>query len=144
MELTDILTDPALRARFVEQGVSLIDGEVAAKKGLGGFAVRAGYATVKGVQPGIVGKALDMLLPHFLPRVADHVRKARASGDLAGWFAAHASQIADALLSVTDDKAGRSANPVVAKTYAALRGQAKQHTQEAVPAVGRLLASFLP
>ena len=55
----------------------------------------------------------------------------------------YADPIAEALLSVTDEKVARSPNPVIAKTYAALRGQAKTHTAEAVPAVGKLLAGFL-
>lgn len=143
MNLADLLASDTLRSSFVAQGVSLVDAEVARKGGLGGMALRAGYAAVKGLQPGIVGKALDALLPHFLPRVQAHVDAGRAAGDLPGYFAKHADAIAEALLSVTDEKVARSPNPVIAKTYAALRGQAKTHTAEAVPAVGKLLASFL-
>lgn len=141
--LDDVLGSETLRAAFVARGVELVDSEVARKGGLSGMALRAGYAAVKGLQPGLVGKALDALLPHFLPRVRSHVETARASGDLPRYFTQHANEIAEALLSVTDEKVARSPNPVIARTYAALRGQAKTHTAEAVPAVGRLLDSFL-
>lgn len=143
MQLKDILDDPARRADFVRKGADLVDSEVAGKKGLSGMALRAGYAAIKGLKPGIVGAALDALLPYFLPKVQSHVDAGVRSGDLPGYFRTHAPAIADALLSVTDDKVGSSTNPVVARTYAALRGQAKQHTQEAVPGVGRILATFL-
>lgn len=143
VELEDILQDSGLRATFVRRGVELVDAEVAKKGGFGGMALKAGYAAVKNLRPGITAAALDGLLPHFLPAVAGHVAAGRAGGDLAGYFVKQAGPIAEALLSVTDDKVGRNPNPVVSKTYGALRGQAKAHTQEAVPGVGRILADML-
>ncbi len=143
MNVQDILDQPALRDAFVSQGVSLIDSEVAKKGGFGGMALKAGYAAVKGLKPGITREALDALLPHFLPAVAEHVSKALAQGNVVAYFQSNAGVIAEALLSVTDAKVGSSANPVIAKTYGALRSTAKQHTTEAVPGVGRILASLL-
>lgn len=143
MKLTDILDDPTLKARFLSEADALIQAEVAGKRGLSGMAIKAGFAAIQKVRPDIVVGALDMLLPHFAPALETHFQAAQASGDVATYFTAHASQIADAMLAVTDARAQRAQNAILKKTYQSLRGQAHTHTAEAMPRVGRLLAGFV-
>jgi hypothetical protein len=83
-----------------------------------------------------------MLLPAFAPAVEPHFQAAQASGDVPAWFVSHGAIVAEAMLAVTDAKAARSTNTVVKNAYQALRGQARGHVIEAMPAVGRLLARF--
>lgn len=142
MTLHDILDDPDRKARFIEQGVALIESEVASKRGLSGTALRTGYKGMKKVKPGIVPGALDMLLPHFAPAVEPHFEAAQASGDVEAYFTEHAEPVAEAMLQVTDARADRAKNRTLQKIYRGLRGQAKKHTTEAMPGVGRLLAQF--
>jgi hypothetical protein len=142
VHLSDILDDADTKRRFLADGVRLVDEEVARKGGLSGMALKAGYATIKRVKPDIVESALGTLLPRFAPAIEPKFAAAQASGDVAGWFAGHAEEVADALLAVTDERAEHADNPIVRKTYQSLRGQARQHTVDAVPAVGRLLARY--
>lgn len=143
MTLQDILGDPALRARFVAEGSRLVDDEVARKPRLSGIAIRAGFAAIKTVKPDIVPAALEMLLPAFAPAVEPYFQAGQAEGDVAAHFARHAGAIAEALLKVTDLKAEKANNALVKRTYQGLRGTAHQHTAEAIPAVGRLLAGYV-
>jgi hypothetical protein len=143
VKLTDILADPALHERFVLGALGLIESEVAAKSGLQGMALKAGYKTVVALRPGILRSVLEMLLPHFAPAAEPHFQAAQASGSVEQHFRANAATIANALLAVTDARAERAENAVLRRTYQALRGQAHQHTAAAMPGVGRLLASFV-
>lgn len=142
MKLTDILDHPDRKQRFIAGGARLVDAEVARKSGLAGMALKAGLATIKRVRPDIVEGLLEMLLPRFAPVLEPHFQAAQASGDVAGYFAAHADLVADAMLSVTDERAAHARNALLKKTYQGLRGQARTHTVEAIPGVGRLLARF--
>ena len=50
--LTEVLTSDAKKASVVDDCCALIDAEVGDKGGISGLAIKAGYATVKGVKPG--------------------------------------------------------------------------------------------
>lgn len=143
MSLVEVLRDPARRRAVVADGVRLIDDEVASKRGLSGAALKAGYKTVQKLKPGIVAQALDKLLPEFAPRVDPYYAQATAHGDVRGFFEARASEIAESLLSVTDEKARSAENAVMLKVYRGLRGQAHTHTTAAVPKLAELIAKHV-
>ena len=143
MTLQEILDDPQAKARFITAASQVVRDEVAAKSGLSGMAIKGGFKAIQRIRPDVVEGALEMLLPHFAPALEPYVARAQASGDVASYFAGHASEIAEAMLQVTDARAAHAKNAVMKKTYAALRSQAHQHTTEAMPRVGGLLAGFV-
>ena len=51
-------------------------------------------------------------------------------------------RIADALLTISDERAARSTNGTLKKTYEKLRPTGKKHVEAAVPRVGRLIAKY--
>jgi hypothetical protein len=138
--LTDAMLDPARRERAVADGVRVVDEEVAAKRGLSGAALRAGYAAFCKLRPGITRSAVDRLLPLMSPALDRHWEKARAGGDPQRWFRDHANEVADDLLAVTDGLAERARNRVLLKLYRSLRGQARDHVALSVPRIPELLA----
>lgn len=140
MSLVEVLEDPSRRRAVVADGVQLIEEEVASKGGFTGAALKAGYKTVKKIKPGIVASALEKLLPEFAPKVDPYYAKAKAEGDVRRYFTVHASEIANALLSVTDEKARHAKNAIMVKVYNGLRGQAHTHTAAAVPRLADLIA----
>jgi hypothetical protein len=125
--------------RVVEDGVTLIEEEVHGKGGLSGLAIKAGYRTVKAIKPGIIHEALGQLLPDFAPAIDPHYVKAVAAGDVRKYFTAHAEEIAQSLLGVTDAKGARAKNRVIKKAYDSLRPQAIKHTAEAMPRLADLI-----
>ena len=54
------------RQQAIDDACRVLDEEVADKSGLGGIAVKAAYAVVKGIKPGFIRQAVDHLLDEFL------------------------------------------------------------------------------
>ena len=139
------LTAPASRRRVIDDCVQLIDSEVARKGGFSGAAIKLAYSTVKAVKPGFIAEAVDHLLDDFAKRLDPFYQaflQARSQGNprsLVDQFSAQGSQVADALLGITDERARRAQNDVVKKSYEKLRPSAKKHVEEAVPGLSRVI-----
>jgi len=142
--LTELLKDPARREAVLADCVRLVDEEVAARRGLSGAAIRAGYAAFQRIRPGITRAAFERLLPHLAPAIEPHWVAARASGDPDRFFRDHAPRVADDLLAVTDGLATRAKNRVLLRLYRSLRGQAREHVIGSVPRIPGLVARHLP
>ena len=145
-KLVDVLTSPPKHDQVVNDCVRVVDEEVDAKGGLSGFAVKAAYATVKAVKPGIIASAVTALLPEFARKLEPFYDEwqATAPGEtLERFLVARSGAVAEALLSVTDRKAERAESPIVRKAYDKLRPSGKKHVEEAIPRVGRVLERHL-
>lgn len=142
-----LLSDASRRPRLLTDCERLIEEEVASKGGLTGLAIKAAYKIVCAVKPGIIRESMDGLLDDFVRRLeplfAQHRStqgQPKAYGD---YLASRRSEVADALLGITDDRARVAKNATLKSAYEKLRPQAKRHVEEAVPRVGRMLASWL-
>ena len=143
--LTEALTADAKKNSVVDDCVALIDAEVADKGGLSGFAIKAGYKTVQGIKPGFVRQVVLDLLPEF-SRVLDPLyqeAKTRGRG-VREHFNADPPRVADALLSITDEKARNAKSNMVKATYDKLRGSAKKNVEAAVPRLGAMIEKHTP
>ena len=140
MNLIEKFQDPEKRARVVDACVELVDGEVDKKKGLGGVVIKAGYGAVKGIKPGFVRKVVDGLFDRWAAKLEPFWSEAEASGaSPVAHLTAKKGAVAEALLAVTDEKATRADHAIVASTYKKLRPSAKEHVEEAVPALAALI-----
>ncbi len=144
MTLVEVLADPSRRQQVVQAGARLVEAEVARKSGLSGAAIKGGFATVRRLHPAFVERAMGVLMPEFAPRIDPLYAEARRSGDVAAWFGAHAGEIADALLAVTDARAAGGAHPLLVRVYRGLRGRAREHVIEAVPGLAQLVLQHVP
>lgn len=147
--LAEKITAPDVHPQVIDGCLQLIESEVASKSGLSGAAVKAGYKVVKTLKPGMIQDAVTKLLPEFADALQPMYEKSGASeaGDGSGklfsdYLVGHQDQAADALLSVTDRKAGNANNKTLQKTYQRLRGGAKAHVTAAVPGLARTLGRF--
>ena len=138
--LSEALVGDAHKSAVVEDCLSLIDAEVADKGGLTGLAIKAGYKTVQGIKPGFVRQVVSDLLPEFAVALEPIYQEARAQGvGVKAHFASNSSRVADALLTITDDKAKRSKSGMVKGTYEKLRGSAKKNVEAAVPRLAAMI-----
>lgn len=139
--LNDILLNPAKRPGVVTDLNALVGQEVSAKSGVSGAAVKLGYATVTKLKPGVVPAAVDKMLPGFTtalePFYAEY--KAGAGTDFGAFLAGRPEQAAEALLSVTDDRAQYSSSEALKKAYTKLRPNARRNVEEALPRLGTLI-----
>ena len=138
--LTEALTSESTKATVIEDCMHLIDEEVHDKGGLTGLAIKAGYRAVQGVKPGFVRQVVVDLLPEFAKALEPIYADAKAAGHgVKDFFTSHSAQVADALLTITDDKAKRSKSGLVKGTYEKLRGSAKKNVEAAVPRLAAMI-----
>jgi hypothetical protein len=138
--LPEVLNSDAKKTAVVDDCCTLIDSEVSDKGGLSGLAIKAGYAAVKNIKPGFVRHVVIDLLPEFAAALDPIFQEAKTKNvPVTSHFNANSSRVADALLSITDDKAKRSTSGVVKGTYERLRGTAKKNVEAAIPRLGKVI-----
>ena len=141
--LSDVLLAPGSRKAVIADCVKLIEEEVDSKGGLTGLAVKGAFALVKAVKPGFVSEAVDHMLDDFVKRLEPFHAAAQSRGEPTGpAMNARASEVADALLSISDERAQRSKNQTLKKAYEKLRPAGKKHVEAAVPRIGRLITKY--
>ena len=141
--LNEILLAPGNRPKVVVDCVRLIDEEVDSKGGLTGLAVKGAYALVKAVKPGFVSEAVDNMLDDFVKRLDPFYAAAQAKNEPIGpALNARASEVAESLLAISDERAQRAKNNSLKKAYEKLRPTGKKHVEAAVPRIGRLIAKY--
>jgi hypothetical protein len=139
MALSEALLSPNKKAAVVADCCSLIDEEVAAKSGISGFAVKAGYGAVKGIKPGFIAHVVDHLLKEFAEALDPIWSEGVAKGDPKAHVLSNRPRVADALLAITDAKSKNAKSSVVRGAYDKLRGSAKKHVEEALPRLVKVL-----
>jgi hypothetical protein len=141
--LTEILLVPGNRPKVVSDCTTLVQEEVDSKGGLSGLAIKAAYAVVKAVKPGFIPEAIDHMLDDFVGKLEPFWADAQAKNEpVAALMNARAGEVADALLSISDARAGRAKNQGVKKAYEKLRPTGKKHVEAAVPRVGRMVTKY--
>ncbi len=143
--LKDLLLTKDQRPTTIDDCVQLIEDEVGAKGGLSGMAIKGAYAVVKRIKPGFIKEAVDHLLNDFVAQLEPFWAEwEKAGGDLAPFFEARSSKIANALLGITDGKAERAKNQTLKKAYEKLRPTAEKQVEAAVPGIARVLKKRAP
>jgi hypothetical protein len=141
--LKELLGGSENRSKVIHDCVEVIDAEVKDKGGLSGMAIKAGYAVVNGIKPTFTAEAVDHLLEDFAGALDPAYQAAKAGNKpIAAHFLDQKSQVADALLAITDAKAKRAKTAAVVKTYEKLRGTAKQHVEAAIPRLAKLIEKY--
>jgi hypothetical protein len=144
MNLNDVLNDEAKRASIIEDVCRLVDDEVGKQRGISGIAVKTGYKLVQGVKPGFVRRVVEYLLPDFAVALEPICEQAVAQGQPVGsYFNAHTTEVADALLAVTDGRAQSSEHGSVKGAYTKLRGSARKNVESAVPGLGKIIEKYV-
>ena len=140
--LTELLSAPHERPAVVADATALIDRQVRATSGVSGLAIRSAYRVVSGVRPGMVASAVDGMLVPFANALDPFYQEHLASGEpLDQLLADQRTTMADALLSVTDDRAERSRNRTVKRAYVRVRGSARGHVEAAAPGIAELISA---
>lgn len=111
------LTDPAVRPRVVDACCSLVDAEVAARSGVTGLAVRAGYRAVSSIRPRMMRDAVDHLLPDFAAALEPLHAEAPGSA-FEPHLRSNGGRAAEALLDVMDGRVEHAKSAITHKTYA--------------------------
>jgi hypothetical protein len=144
--LGELLEDTSRRERVVDDCVQLIDQEVERKGGFSGLGIKAAYKVVKAIKKGIIKESVSTLLNGFIDKLEPYYVRYLAAGGSEPFSVLlnkEPANVADALLSFTDDKAKAATNETMKKAYNGLRPSAKEHVQAAVPALGKVIDKHL-
>src|SRR6201992_2682148 len=142
--LQDILLAPGTKPQVVADCRALIDQQVKDKSGVSAAALKLGYKTVTSFAPGYLNDTIDSMLPAVVSQLEPFWADFTASGSaqFGDYLAKRGPEVAEALLTVTDNMAGRSERPTIVKAYKAVRGGAAKHIEAALPAVGDLVQKY--
>jgi hypothetical protein len=139
------LTSPGARPAVVADACALIDQEVARTSGLSGVAVRSAYRLLTGIRPGMVPNAVDGLLDPFADQLDRFYQQHLTTGDpLADILIAQRTSMAEALLSITDDRAERTSQVTLRRAYQRVRGTARGYVEAAAPGIAALIDAHTP
>ena len=145
MHLSEYLAAPDERPAVVADACALIDRQVARTSGVSGLAIRSAYRVVSGVRPGMVATAVDDLLVPFAEQLDPFYQEHVSTGiPLSEILVVQRTSMADALLSITDDRADRTSNRTVRRAYHRVRGSARQHVEAAAPGIAELVSAHAP
>ena len=142
--LQEILLAPDTRPKVIEDCYALIQEEISDKSGVSGTAVKLAYKTVNTFMPGHIRTMVGKLLPDLVDQLEPFWADFSSSGGsgFGDYLAKRGGEVAQALLSVTDAKAGSSGRPTIVKAYGSVRSSAAKHIEIALPRVGELVMRY--
>ena len=142
--LSDALLRPDVFPHVIADCQALVDQEVSAKSGLSAAAVKVAYKAVTSFAPGYYESALSRLVPLFVDRLEPYWTNFQASGGghFGDYLARRGEQVAESLLTVTDQLASTSRRGAVVKAYNAVRGGAAKNIEAALPNLGALIQKY--
>jgi hypothetical protein len=142
--LADVLLAAPQRDAVVEETASLIESHVSSLSGLRGMSLKTGLAMVKAAKPGILGRAVQRLLPEFVQALDPLHREFldAGNGDFAAYLNKHSGRATAALLQVADARI-EQASPMVRSAYAKFRGSAESEIATALPRLARMISARL-
>ena len=142
MGLNDELLNSNKKDMFVDDCCTMIEAQIASKSGLSGIALKTAFATLKGVKPGYIPYVVEQLLPQCFTAIDPIWNEGKEKGDPVEHLITSRDRTADALLSVTDARVKNSKRQIVKGTYEKFRGSAKQHVEEAVPDLAKVISKY--
>ncbi|HVK82530.1 MAG TPA: hypothetical protein VM513_00415 [Kofleriaceae bacterium] len=132
--------DP-VRPVVISECVELIDAQVKQK----GFVIKSAYATIKAIKKRFVPEVVDALLDDWLGKLQPHYDKwsANKTSSFSDYVIARSDDVAEDLLSVTDERAKKTSHTTAAKMYGKMRDGAKKNVVESIPELSRMLEKHL-
>ncbi len=129
------------RQAVIADCIDLIDLQVKQK----GFLVKSAYATIKAIKRKFVPETVDALLDEWLGKVQPHFDKwaATKTSTLTEFLVSRSDDVAEDLLSVTDERAQRSSHGTAKKMYLKMRDGAKKNVVEAIPDLAKMIEKHL-
>jgi hypothetical protein len=129
------------RPAVITDCVELIDNQVKQK----GFIMKSAYATIKAIKKGFVAETVDSLLDDWLGKLQPHYDKwaTAKQSSFSDYIIARQDDVAEDLLSVTDQRAEKSSHGTAKKMYSKMRDGAKRNVVEAIPDLARLIEKHI-
>ena len=145
MHLSQHLTVPHVRPEVVADACTLLEDEVRRTSGISGMAIRSAYRVLTGIRPGMVPSAVDGLLDPFADQLDPFYQQHVTTGvPLADILTSQRTSMAEALLSITDDRAERTSQVTLRRAYQRVRRSARGYVEAAAPGIAGLIDAHTP
>lgn len=138
--LAQQLLDDAVFPQLLEDSKALVASEVDKKN----MAMRTGFNMVRKAKPNLVDRAMRTLLPEFVGALEPFYASAQADPDthFREHLMANQTEVADALLAVSDRRVADVDNRVVKSGYQRLRGRAQREVVAAMPGIAGVMSKY--
>jgi hypothetical protein len=142
--LHDILLAPEVRPHVVADCEALIKQEVSAMSGISGTAVKLAYRTVNTFASGHIHHMVETMLPRMLDELQPYWADFTVANgaDFGDYLTKRGDEVADSLLTVTDERGRNSSRPTIVRAYNSVRGNAAKHVKATLPQVGTLVCKY--
>jgi hypothetical protein len=139
--LVEKLAKDPVRPRVLDDCVELIEAQVKQK----GFIIKSAYATIKAIKKRFIPETVDGMLDDWLTKLQPHYDRwsAQKTSTFSDYMIARSDDVAEDLLSVTDERAAKTSHTTAKKMYDRMRDGAKKNVVEAIPALGKMLEKHL-
>ena len=139
--LVQAVQDQQKRPLIIKDCEALINDQVNQKRGMTGIAVKGAFKMIRSFKPGIIPRSVDDMLDEFSEKIDPFwTRCQNEKQDPTQFFSRNSTEISNALLSITDERARNSPNKVLIKAYGSLRKKAVEHVSAALPDLAKLIA----
>jgi hypothetical protein len=142
--LPDILLTEDAQQQVARDCQELVEQELAAKSGLSATALKVAYRAVTTSAPGYYQSTVEKMVPDLLEKLqpfwADF--HAEGGGQFGDYLVMRGGEVSEAVLAVTDRMTDGSPQPTIVKAYNAVRGDAGEHIEAALPGVGALVERY--
>lgn len=138
--LAQQLLDDSVFPQLLEDSKALVASEVEKKN----MALRTGFNMVRKAKPNLVDSAMRTLLPEFVSALEPFYASAQADPDthFRDHLMANQTEVADALLAVSDRRVAHVDNRVVKSGYQRLRGRAQREVIAAMPGIASVMSKY--
>lgn len=142
--LSDILLAPHQKEALFADCVKLIESHVAGLSGFRGMALKTALNMLKAAKPGVLDRAIAILIPEFTKALEPLHQQFRQSGDrdFSLFLQKHAAETTATLLGVADDRIAHGSH-TAQSVYAKFRGSAEEQVMEILPRLSKLLSGYL-
>ena len=139
--LVEQIGQPDKRPAVINDCVELIDNQVKSK----GFIMKSAYATIQTIKKGFVSETVDSLLNDWLGKLQPHYDKwaTAKQSSFSDYLIARQDDVAEDLLSVTDQRAEKSSHGTAKKMYGKMRDGAKRNVVEAIPELAKVIEKHI-
>jgi hypothetical protein len=141
--LQQMLLDPAVQPQVVADCQALVKQELDSK-GISATPLKMAYKAVTAFAPGYYESAIQTMLPGMVQQLEPFWADFTTSGgaEFGDYLAKRPAEVTEALLSVTDEMAGRSGRAAVVRAYKAVRGGAGKNMEAALPNLGAMVQRY--
>ncbi len=142
--LQETLLTPDTKPKLVADCQALIEQQVSEMSGVSGTTIKLAYKTANAFASGYIRHIVETLLPDLADKLEPYWADFNATGgaEFGDYLAKRSPEVSEAMLSVTDARAGASSRPTIVKAYRSVRNRAGKHVEAALPQVGALVQKY--